>query len=384
MPPRPSVPSPSTWTSGEIVTAPQLRSDVSNAVSLFLIPPSFFGGQTVTTQGITNNNWTGVELDSEYMDWWNGHRQNTGASSANYYAPLAGYYLAEVSCAFPPAGSSLCSAGFQFSSGGGVLVNVGCQRALANATRNIQVGGSFLVAQSTITGWGTGDYVGAAAWQNTGASEDLINATAQFPAMSARWVGALTGTEPLPVPTNPAFPSPPAPLGFAFMNANVRDGISFLAYPPLFEASYAAGTATLASATSLPSTGALLKMDSVGIDTYGAYSTSTGKWTAPVAGIYYWYAQTSLATAAGALALASGATVTSPNYSAGTAQTMWGGGMQAATSTTNVAIWRRRLRLNAGDTVSCSGWYRDSAAAAATVVGSGQWQTRILSVWEGA
>jgi hypothetical protein len=378
---RPELPDPITWSQGLLVPAPQLRTDVSNSVDLFTGPPAFFGGQLVSTQNITNNTWSSVGIDAEYLDEWNGHRQNS--NEANYYSPLIGYYLCEVGMAFP-SGSVMCSAGIQAVSGGGSQIFYGCQRA-PFTSRNTGLAGAKLLLQSDIIGWGSGDFLGPAAWQNSGSTITLVNAASQFPYFSAKWVNAGSGVAPLAVPVNAAFPSPPTPLSASFMNTNITNAVNFLAYPPVMEAQYNAGVATLASATSFPQPGPQFKMDTINADTYSAYSTSTGNWTAPVAGIYYCYAQAALGCAAGAQALAAGLTVTSANYNSGSTFTMWGGAQTPTVSTTNCAIVRRRLRLNAGDVVSNTGYYRDSSAASATIDGiAAQWTTRFITVWESA
>jgi hypothetical protein len=43
---------------------------------------------------------------------------------------------------------------------------------------------------------------------------------------------------------------------------------------------------------------------------------------------------------------------------------------------------RRRLRLNAGDTIALAGFQRDSGGNAVPVNGSGAWMPRLITVWE--
>ena len=287
--------------------------------------------------------------------------------------------------AFPPAGGGMCSAGFQYEQGGSGLTFIGGQRVPFNGSRNTGVVGAKILLQTDIIAWGSGDFTGPAAFQNSGGSVALPNAVTQFPYYQTRWVATVTGIAPLPVPVNAAFPSPPSVLTAAFMNTNIRDTVNFLICPPVMEAEYDAGTAPLASATTFPQPGGQFKMDTINVDNYVAYSGSTGNWTAPVSGIYYCYAQAAMTAAAGGQALAAGLTVTSGNYNSGGTFTMWGGAQAAAPSVLNCAVVRRRLRLNAGDTVSNTGWYRDSAAASAILSGvSAPWTTRFITVWEGA
>lgn len=380
---KPTLPNPSTWSDGLFVPAPTLRSDVSNTIDLLTGPPAFSGAQLVTTQNITNNLFQGVDIDAEYLDEWNGHRQVP--DSGNYYSPLAGYYLCESGVAFPSAGAGACSAGIQYETAGGALTFTGGQFVPFNGSRNTGVVAARLLPQTDIVQFGFGDFTGPGAFQNSGATITLPNAATQFPYYQTRWVSAFAGTDFLPVPVNAAFPSPPSVLTGAFMNTNIRDTINYLIYPPIMEAQYNGGTATLASAASFPQPGVQFRMDTVNVDNYLAYSTGTGNWTAPAAGIYYCYAQTALTAAAGAQATATGLTVTSANYNGGAKFTMWGGAQSMLPSKINCSVARRRIRLNAGDTVSNTGYYRDSASAAAVLAGvATQWTTRFLTVWEGA
>lgn len=377
---RPSVPSPGTWADLIPVSAPSLRADVSNTIDLLTGPPAFFGGQNVTLPSVTNNSFQALVIDAEYIDGWGGHRINANASQ--YYSPLQGYYLCESGVAFPSASAGTCSAGVQYQSAGGSLTFAGGQREFLSPSKGTMVTSAKLVAQTNIIGWGSGDFTGLCAFQNSGGPLPLPDFVSQFSYYSTRWVSSHFGSEPLSVPANAAFPSPPALLTAAFMNANVRDAVSFLSFPPVMEAQYNAGTATIATAATFPVNGPTLTMDTVNADNYGAYSGAT--WTAPVSGVYYCYSQIALSCPASAVSLAGGIIVTSVNYNGGARFTVWGGAQLAAPSQVNCAIVRRRMRFTAGDTVSNTGYYRDTGAATATILGPGQWITRLIVVWESA
>jgi len=337
------------------------------------------GSQLATSQSVTNNTLSGVFIDAELLDTWNGHRQNS--NGGNYYAPIQGIYLCQAAIAYPGLSSGMVAAVIQTVSGGGGLTFIGGQRVPPRASpRNNQPYAAFLLAQTQILGWGNGDFVGPAAFQNTGGAVTLVNLSNQFPWFSARLVSQGT-TSSLPVPPLTTFPSPPTVLSSTFMNTNVRDTVKFLVNPPVFQAFYS-NSASLASQTTLPATGTLLGMNNTYVDNYTTFSGTV--WTAPVAGIYFCYAQVALTTNTGAQAMAAGLTVTSSNYNSGTTFTYWGGTQGCLSSTTNVAVTKRRLRLNANDTLSLAGFYRDSGAAAATVLGAAPWQTTMFTVWESA
>lgn len=179
------------------------------------------------------------------------------------------------------------------------------------------------------------------------------------------------------------------PVSAAFMNRNVRDTINFLTYPPIMEAYYLAGTASLASQASLPAVGHVIPCDTTTVDNYGAYSTSSHTWTAPVAGTYWCYVQSHQSMNTTSVALAAGLTITSLNYNSGTQFTWWGGTQAAfaGAGAGNCVVTRRRLRLNAGDTIQPAAFQNDSGSNAVTqdyVGGSSVSESRMIIVWRGA
>jgi hypothetical protein len=227
---------------------------------------------------------------------------------------------------------------------------------------------------------GSGDYAYPAVFQSSGAAQSLFNGTLLYPQFSAKWVCAASGTQPLPVPP---LTSVPSPVTSAWLNANIRDAIRFLIYPPIAEWAYTASGQNLASAAAIPLAGTAITLGTKIVDNYSAFATAT--WTAPVAGVYYACGLLALQTLTTTVALGAGLTVTSSNYNGGTPITLWGGTIGATgAATICAAVVRKRIRLNAGDTVQLAGVQNDSAAAAAAVNGSGAWATRLIICWEGA
>jgi hypothetical protein len=383
--PLPSLPVATTWSSEELVLAPALRAQVSDAVALLAARPMFIGEQTVANQIIPDSTTTTITLDTELYDNFSGHQIDTDPS--RYYGMLTGYYLCEatvplVNTGSPPAGT--LSAQIGGVQGGGPQIWFGGMRTPNNNGHATTATAAKLMTVA-IPGYGSGDFMQAAVYQSSGSPAALTNSATKFPYMSARWVGALTGSEPLPVPANPSWPSPPTVLGHAFMNANVRDTINFLIYPPVFEAQQEASQ-NLASQSAVPGTGTTIAMgsNSTAVDTYGAWDTGNSTWTAPVSGLYYAYGQVALTTAAGAVSMAAGLTVNSSNYNSGSTYTIWGGTMATNASTVSVNNVRRRLRLNAGDTIRLAGFQKDSSAASNALNTSGSWLSRIIIVFEAA
>lgn len=390
-----AIPSPRTWSNGMGVKAPYLRTDVGTTVAIAGTPAMFSGSQITTGESIGTSTPTQVILDTEQYDNLGGHTSNI--LPWNYYGMFPGWYLCISATQIAYSGGvGGISAGIGASFAGGTLVYYWGQR-LPNSATASQF--SFPVAAKLIQmtnvgtlGGATNDYVCAMAIQDTGATQNLTSATHRWPYLQCWWVASPTsvGTGGLAVPTNDAWPLPPSIVTAAFLNKNIRDTANFVLYPPICEAYYLAGTATLASQSSFPATGTTIPLDTATVDNYSAFSTSTHTWTAPVAGVYWVWVQCALTMSTTSLALAAGLTVSSANYNAGTAFTMWGSGQQpnAVTGGFNAAVFRRKLRLNAGDTLKPAGWQHDSGTATATFLNSNGndqgYVSRMITCWRAA
>lgn len=388
----PGLPSPITWTTLAQIKAPQLRGDVSDAVQLLSQPP-FFAGQnsvnafSLSTAGAVNP----VPLDSEIADPWAGHVTGTSGNPNNprWFAPFAGWYLVHVTVPVTmPSGTAAAqytSAGVQRVTGGGATITSAGQ-IIPGPFSGTHVAPTMtkLIAQTSIGS----DYIAPTVQvQSTNAINTTISANGN-PTINIQWVCASTGTQPLPVPINDNWAVPPAIITHQFMNTNVRDTINFLIYPPIMEWTYANATNTLASASSLPTVGTLIGLDTQQVDNYSAFNNTTNIWAAPVAGVYLLYGELALTADVNTQAMAVGLTVTSANYNGGTQFTWWGDAMltpvPAGGFTTIAACTRRKLRLNAGDKINLAGWQRNSAAGAYTILGTGNWNTRLGIVWQSA
>ena len=364
--PRPVLPSPATWSAG-VIPAPLLRANVSDAVALLSSPPMFIGSQTTTAQSIPSSTITSVQLDTELYDNWTGHQ--IANLPSRYYANLAGWYLVQGSVPL------------NYSGGGNTLsATIGGQRVGNNASAVTGATVAGLLKMTNVGTFGDGDYIHLGVYQGTGSNRSLQNGASKSPYLSVRWVCASSGTQPLPVPASPSWPVPPDYITSAFLNANVRDAIRFLIFPPIMEYHYATFTTSLASATSAPAVGISLSLGLRIVDNYSAYSGNT--WTAPVAGTYFCYGQCGINANSTGVSLGAGLTVTSANYNAGSPFTIWGGTQAVVPSTTNSANVSRRLRLNAADTINLAGFQRDSAGSSASLDASDEWVSRLVTVWE--
>ena len=218
---------------------------------------------------------------------------------------------------------------------------------------------------------GAGDYITPVGLQTSGSGVALNTSAQNLPTAAIRWACALTGTEPLPVPPLTTVPSP---ITHAWLNANVRDTINFLIYPPCGKAHYTAGSSTLAN-TTLTSP-AVVPLSTVDLDTYGAFTTgASAKYTFPVAGRYL---------VAGTVALASSSTATF--YACGVevnGSTLYWGGITrfAGSSLIGGASITKRIRVNAGDTVQLVAAQASGGSIAYNTAAANQ--TRLVVLWEG-
>jgi hypothetical protein len=369
-PPYPAVPNPATWANGPILTS-SLRNDVTNAVNFLANRPLFLGQNTLGSV-VTPSANLAVSLNSELVDTWNGHL----TTAAAYFCQAPGWYLAEVSMPYNyTGGQALFYGGFSGLSGGVSFTSVGELQQMGSG-HNPQPQACDLILQ-TVTGppGGSGDGIEPIAAQFTGGNVNLQSTTAVSPYMSVRWVAAASGTASLPVPANPAWPVPTAYITAAFLNANIRDTIRFLAYPPVYRAHYTAGSATLPT-QSFPA-GTVVPLTTIDVDNYSGGTTGTSaSYTAPVAGVYFCYGQTNLAAPSNQLNVCAGLSV-----NGGTTQ--WGTSAFSLTNANgNGMCVRKRLRLNAGDTVQFISSQGSPGAIAYNTVANNQ--TRFLAVWESA
>jgi hypothetical protein len=367
--PQPAIPSPHTWASGDYVLAPQLRANVSNAVALLAGRPWFIGQSANGATWASGTDGT-LGLDTELDDPWNMHT----VANAKLYCQLPGWYLCR--CTFPFAYNSTTAAafaaGFQWQNNG---AGVGPIRGplLWSGSGFFPTPQAVDLIEQTISGPanGSGDWLAGTGFQNTGSTISRSGNATQLPTVSARWVAAITGTTPLPVPPLGAVPSP---ITSAWLNANVRDTISFLTYPPIAKATYAPGSSTMASAT-FPA-GSVVPVNAVTVDNYGGLTTgASAGYTAPVAGRYYCYGQFSLQATAVTFSLGAG-------FSVNGGTTQWGDVLYKTSDTVGFGAGvSKRLRLNAGDKVQLIGSQNSGSAIGYTTSAANQ--TRLIVVWEG-
>lgn len=360
-----ALPAPRTWPSNSLVTVPYLRGDVSNAVA-FLEQRPMFIGQNNAGSSIANNANTALGLNVQLTDPWNGWVPSPGGFASQYWAPVPGWYLCRSAVAF--SSGTRIAAGFGGTTGGGALTVQNGPFAANNGSQPLTAQCCDLIEQ-TVSGPanGSGDYIQPTCYQDSGGTLALASGTgtsAPLPTVTVRWAAAVSGTQPLPVPP---LTSVPSPITSAWLNANIRDAIRFLVYPPACKAFYTPGSSTLAS-TTLASPGTV-PLGSVAVDSYSGFNTSTFTYTAPAAGIYYLYGQINLAAAGSATSIAAGLNVS------GTVT--WGDIAAYPSGIAGGASITRRMRLSAGDTVKLVAVQGSGSAIAY----SGQ--PRLIALWEG-
>jgi hypothetical protein len=394
------------YTAGQtvVLSGGSLPTGVTAGTVYFITAPSDTQFQLTATSGgapvnITTNGsgtvqqvqvastgiWSPVTLDTEASDAWASHLATANASQS--FAMFPGFCLAESTAPLNySGGTGSVSAGIIALEGTGAVTIHGGQRVKTSgtATRFAQPSAAKLLAFSVTgsnTGAGGNNFAQAGVYHDSGADRTLLATGTRYPGLQLEWVSALDGNPALPVPDNDAWPVPPEVLGRTFLNKNVRDTLSFLAFRPVMEAYYAAGTFSLASQSSLPSVGTAVPLDTAYADTRSAFNASTGVWTAPCPGVYGVYGQVPVTSATTSTAVAAGLTVTSASYG-GSAVTMWGPPQAAFTTAgqVNCALAQRRLRLNAGDTIALAGFQANSSSAAA-VIPAGTWKARLIAVW---
>jgi len=355
-PPYPPVPSPSTWSSGPVLTS-SLRSNVTNGV-LFLSQRPAFTGLCTGGPAIPSATNTTLALDTEVYDTWAGH-DPLSANPDRYWCQAPGWYLCEGY--MPWAYTTATQVNFQVSIGAvtaaGSAVYPG-QDHPVDSQRNPGVFGADLIqlSRAGAIGGAAVDYVTLIAKQSSAGSVSVQSASPNQPRLTLRWVATGAATS-LAIPANASWVTPPSIVTSTFLNTNIRDTIAFLANPPILRYTYTPGSATLGSQT-FPA-GSKIAMGTATVDNYTAWDGTNNQYVCPVAGVYYVYGQVGLAGSGSSGAYAAGISV-----NGGT--TTWGQRVNANADTghvVDVAICRR-VRVTAGQTISLQGSQNTGGALA--------------------
>lgn len=434
LPPYPVLPDPRTWSPADMLLTPLMRADPGNALTLLANPPLVIAGQTITTQSIPSSEVTTVALDTEFTDAWLSH----SIPDRQVYPPLGGWYLAE-GHAFvnDTVTGTVCTAGIQVVQDGTASHSDGGKTSDNGVNFPIPV-----VADLVEINPANDDSIALYVWQNSGSPAPVASAWLKTewvaassgtlvnpPYPAAGWTaGGTTLLQPVEAgatevivadPTGIAgegtialdsgnaagesvavtsadgqtigisacaYPHPAqapvaVPVSAAFMNQQVRDKISFLAYKPIARLSSQGTSQELPSQTWPAGTAVTWSAPSAGghrdVDNYAGWtSLQPGQYAFPVPGTWFLYGQVYLNDAASPVRVSAGLSV-----SGGTI--MWGDETLSAGNTGDgvCATVRRTLRVAPGDYAQVYG-SQDSGGPLA-VLGDTAEHSRLLCVWRG-
>lgn len=174
-----TIPSFRTWTTGEVVTAAMMNSNVRDAGNFFLSWPVCEARQTVA-QSLPNNSATGVTFDTNDIDTDSAH--STVTNPSRYTAKTQGRFQVSGKCSFTANATGIRTVSIGLN---GTVINGSDVFALATATDNMRLWAGPLTQFMN----GTTDYLEVQGYQNSGAGLNCVVTTGQQPRMSIRMVG---------------------------------------------------------------------------------------------------------------------------------------------------------------------------------------------------
>lgn len=169
-----TVPSESTRSPGDGLTAAYMNSNVRDGVNFCLTPPLARIHQA-TTQSVTNNTWTAISFDATDWDSDSGH--SNSVNNSRYTSQVQGYY--------------------EVNFGAGFATNTSPIAAIAkNGTR---IGGTGSVGGGNATPNGSartmdvvhlnvGDYVEGYIYQTSGGTISTSVTGENIPCMNVKWI----------------------------------------------------------------------------------------------------------------------------------------------------------------------------------------------------
>jgi hypothetical protein len=170
-------PAPRTWVTGEVVTASEMNTNISDVLTFLLAPPIFKGYQTVA-QTLTSGTFTAVLLDSEVVDSSGMHSTVSNTSRATAVYP--GWYDKGGGCTFAANAT-------------GRRLN----RVVINNATVVPASLSGIPANAAAIGWAyrsdfaylnVGEYVEDQIFQDSGGNlATFVTNTEYDPSMTLRW-----------------------------------------------------------------------------------------------------------------------------------------------------------------------------------------------------
>lgn len=175
-----TVPAPRTWVTGEVVTAAQLNTNISDVLSFLLTPPLLQCRQT-SIQSIANSTspGTGMGFTTEDVDNTGMHSNVTNTSRA--VAVYPGWYQASGAASF--AASATNGRGIYGATNG---TGVPGTSAFVQASAS---GFTCVAARSCLVYLNVGDYWEWYAIQNSGGVLNSSVSSSEQPSMVLKWAG---------------------------------------------------------------------------------------------------------------------------------------------------------------------------------------------------
>lgn len=153
-----AVPSPRTWSVGEIETGSNFNASVRDATT-FLLNPPICNAIQATAQTVSTGLWTQLTLDSTVVDSYGGHSNTT--NNSRYTAQVAGWYL--VTAASCWASNSTGWRGIRILKNGTTAVAGSGTEVAANSSGVTAIGTPSVILYLSV-----GDYVEGEGYQTTG------------------------------------------------------------------------------------------------------------------------------------------------------------------------------------------------------------------------
>lgn len=163
-----TVPAQITWTTGTVVTAAQLNTNVRDAVNFLIQPPSASLTKTGTTSLATSSSvYTAITFDTEDWDTDGGH--STSVNTSRYTAQTAGKFQGHCQLEFQSSATGARLAGFRVN-GGSIYWTAEIPAVNGNTT---------IVMSTGFLSLAVNDYVEVVGLQNSGGTL-TVNANSRF------------------------------------------------------------------------------------------------------------------------------------------------------------------------------------------------------------
>lgn len=174
------VPTPVDETPGNSIAAALWNDQVYNGGTFLLNPPNFVGTQN-TTQTVSNNAWTALNLDTTQVDSYGGHSNTT--NNSRYVAQVPGYYIVSGVAVFAAGAIAIRAARIHVN---GAVVQGSAQMLAPPNTSNL----TGVATPPRVIFLNVGDYVEVAGYQFTGSNLATGVATELASALWVCWTHA--------------------------------------------------------------------------------------------------------------------------------------------------------------------------------------------------